>query len=270
MKLLFKIIFREPYRLIKGSKAIEFLKLVSKYGDSTRYLPVRINFSGFRFHVPDALSFVWQYKEIFADECYKFPTDNDSPVIYDCGSNVGLSCLYFHTLYPKARIRAFEADKTIAGYLEENLKNNGAAGTEIICKAVWINNDGIDIAIEGADGASIYSDKFRKERVPSVRLKELLESETAVDMLKMDIEGAESEVLLDCGQELAKVKNIFIEYHSFTGRPQRLDEILSLLSQNGFRYFMKQAQHRDQPLVNRTDKNFPDLDLLLNIFAYRP
>lgn len=268
MTLFLKLLFREQYRLLKTPASREFLRLALRFGNTGRHLPVDISFLDYSFYVPDALSFIWQFKEIFADESYKFLSDNRAPVIYDCGSNVGLSCLYFKKLYPSAQITAFEADSNIARYLEKNLRNNGAGDVRIINKAVWTANDGIQIALDGADGASIFSEKAKTE-VPSVRLKEMLEEEPRIDMLKMDIEGAETDVLLDCGDKLSKVSNMFIEYHSFTSSKQRLNELLSLLTHNGFRYFAKQAQYRDQPLVNRTDKNFPELDLLLNIFAYK-
>src|SRR5688500_10055596 len=49
-------------------------------------------------------------REIFVREIYRFETDIRNPVIIDCGSNIGLSVLYFHKSYPGARILAFEPD----------------------------------------------------------------------------------------------------------------------------------------------------------------
>lgn len=268
MKLFLKLLFREPYHLLKGRRQMEFMRLALLYGDSMRYQQQQVSFLNYRFTVPDTLSFINQYREIFADESYRFFSARPDPVVFDCGSNVGLSCLYFKSLYPSARITAFEADAAIAGYLENNLKNNGIAGVDVIKKAVWTDGDGIDIALEGADGASIFSDR-PKTHVPSVRLKDMLEKYDSIDMLKMDIEGAEADVLTDCQDSLSRVNNMFIEYHSFLNGPQRLDEVLSILRRNGFRYFLKQAQYREQPLINRTDKNFQGIDLLINIFAYK-
>ncbi len=86
---------------------------------------------------------------------------------------------------------------------------------------VWINVRGVDINIEGADGSSIYS-YWEKQRVKSVRLKDLLDSETEIDMLKMDIDVAENDVILDCGSSLKVVKKIFREYHSYINSIQKL------------------------------------------------
>ncbi len=46
----------------------------------------------------DTLSFL--LKEKFVDEQYYFKETNISPVIFDCGSSIGISVLYFKCLYP--------------------------------------------------------------------------------------------------------------------------------------------------------------------------
>jgi FkbM family methyltransferase len=226
------------------------------------------HFNGLKIFANDSLSFIWQYKDIFADESYKFATDSITPVIYDCGANIGVSCLYFNRHYPSSRIIAFEADASIAKILKENLARNGAANVELIDKAVWINNDGIEIGLDGADGASINSLK-NKKRVQSIRLKDLIENEKMIDFLKIDIEGAEYEVILDCKDSLKKVKNLFIEYHSYADADQKLSEILKVLEDNKFRYFINLVNHREMPLVNRKNKFNPKMDLQLNIYGYK-
>ena len=48
-------------------------------------------------------------------------------------------------------------------------------------------------------------------------------------MLKMDIEGAETDVIADCHDALANVHNVFIEYHSYVDHPQGLASIINTL-----------------------------------------
>jgi FkbM family methyltransferase len=268
VKLFFKVIFKEIYHLLKNKNQREFLRLVFIYGDKPRYRMERIHFSGYFLDVPDCLSFVWQFKEIFADENYKFISDNQVPIIYDCGSNIGVSCLYFKKIFPAAKITAFEADPKIAQILTQNLKQNHLENINVLPKAVWIHNEGVEISSEGADASTIYSDK-NKIKIESVRLKDLIKSEEKIDLLKMDIEGAETDVLRDCKEELSNIKNIFIEFHSFINNKQSLDEILEILEANGFRYFIKPAADRNQPFLNQMNKNFPEMDLQLNIYAYK-
>jgi FkbM family methyltransferase len=266
MRLFFKLLFRGFYKFLTNSDQREFMRLVFLYGDKKRYEKTVVKFLNYKFHVADCLSFIWQFKEIFVDEAYKFETKNVEPVIYDCGANIGLSCLYLKNIFPDSRIKAFEADPNIAKILSSNL--NDLKKVEVINKAVWINDEGVEISLEGADAASIYGSK-NKVKVDSVSLNKLIENEEKIDMLKVDIEGAEVDVIKDCKESLHKVENIFIEYHSFLNYPQDLDSILKILKEKNFRYFIKQPADRNSPLLNRFNKNYPEMDLQLNIFAYK-
>jgi FkbM family methyltransferase len=216
--------------------------------------------------VPDMLSFIGQCKELFVDEIYNFQSKSSSPVIFDCGANVGTSCVYFKTLYPTAKIKAFEADDNITQYLRENLQHNNITDVDVIDSAVWIHSDGISFSCEGADGGSIQgSDNLNK--VKSIRLRDYLQKEEIVDLLKIDIEGAEYEVLKDCKDTLDNVENIFIEYHSWNNSPQKLSEILAILEKNNFRYYISSISERSHPFINiGLDQN---MDLQLNIFGVR-
>jgi FkbM family methyltransferase len=254
------------YRYIGSRNRREFYKLLDRYGKVERFQPRTIAFINYRFDVPDCASFIWQFKDIFVDEIYKFKSSSIEPVILDCGANIGTSCLYFKNLYPNARIRAFEADPNIADILKANLRENGIVDIEVVDKAVWVNNDGVEFGMQGADGSSIYSDT-NKTRVGSVRLKDELERAKEVDFLKMDIEGAEAEVLIDCGGYLSRVKHLFVEYHSLRGQAQRLSEISGILTENGFRYYMESIPGREHPFIDEGVN--PRIDLQLNIYAYR-
>jgi FkbM family methyltransferase len=218
--------------------------------------------------VPDARSFLWQFKEIFADESYRFQADTDAPLIYNCGANVGVDTLYFKRLYPKARIKAFEADPTVADYLRRNVAANRLKDVEVIAEAVWTENTTVSFASEGADGGSVVTGTANTQ-IPATRLRDRLARETAVDLLKMDIEGAETAVIEDCADVLHRVRHVFIEYHAYLGQPQSLQQVLAILAQNGFRYFLRPEADRRTPFINRTNRQTPQMDLQVNIFAYR-
>jgi FkbM family methyltransferase len=266
--LFLKILFKEFYYLLRSRESRTFLRLTLQYGGTKRYQPTLVRFLRYRFQVPDAFSFLWQFKEIFVEEAYHFKASGPQPLIYDCGANVGTSCVYFKQLYPNARVKAFEADPNIAHYLKQNLASNGLQNVEVFTKAVWKDEAGIDLSQEGADSGSVHG-SGNKVRVPSVRLRDLLAREEHVDMLKIDIEGAETAVLTDCGDMLSRVQHLFVEYHAYLGQTQDLDEILAVLRSNDFRYFIRDAQDRPRPLSNPYYRNNKEMDLQLNIFAYR-
>lgn len=256
------------YRFLTNKNYRRFIWYSIFYGNKKRFIARTFNLNGLKIFAPDTLSFIWQYKEIFADESYKFQTNSQTPVIYDCGSNIGTSCLYFSLNYPNSTIKAFEADPNIAKILKGNLLRNNIQNIEVNNKAIWINDDGVEMSLEGADGGSIFSDT-NQVKIPSVRLKDMIEKESKIDLLKIDIEGAEYEVLKDCSSSLQKVKNIIIEYHSYVNSDQKLSEILEILEKNNFRYFIKPVNDREKPLINRRNKFNPKMDLQLNIYGYK-
>ena len=268
MRLFLEILFRELYRAFTEKNYREFLRLVLLFSNSPRYTQSKIKFLNYNFTVPDTLSFIWQFKEIFADNSYLFKTGSEQPVIYDCGANVGTSVLYFKQMFPSAKVKAFEADPKILEILNQNISKNNISNIEIIGKAVWVNNNGVEFSQEGADGSSIFGSE-NKIKIPSVRLKNFLDEEMKIDLLKMDIEGAEIEVIKDCNASLQKARHIFIEFHSQVNDIQKLDIVLNTLTSNGFRYFIKQEADRKQPFINRRNKNNLAMDMQLNIYAYQ-
>lgn len=267
MRLL-RFLFKDLFRSLKTPSGRQFLWLLLRYADRPRNQPFRARVGPFQFRVIDGLSFAWQYKEIFTDEYYRFQTAEAAPVIYDCGANIGMSIAFFRENYPNARIVAFEADPVVGEVLRENLTTNAIQNVELIHKVVWINSEGVDFGTGEADAGSMYSTEGR-QRVSSVRLRDYLLREPRIDFLKMDIEGAEADVLADCHDALGNVQNLFIEYHSYVGHRQALASVLALLEQNGFRYYIDTNQHRVRPFIVRRYKGNDVMDLQINVFAYR-
>lgn len=257
MKKIYKKFFK------KNTKESDIL--FEKYKNKKRFIEENVAFKGCVLRVPDVVSFAYQIKEIFSNEIYKFKSDKESPLIYDCGANIGTSVLYFKQLFPNSKIKAFEADEKIAAVLKENIGH--LKDVELLQNAVWINDEMLTFNSEGADGGSLVGSFDNKQQVKALRLKNLLENDEEIDFLKMDIEGAESEVIKDCADSLGNVKNVFIEYHSFKNREQDLDEILRILRINGFRYFMETINKPANPFIQIN--NADPMDLQVNIFGIK-
>lgn len=261
----FKYIFKNCYLAFTSKYYRTFLKLLLVEGGRKRYKPCKVSFQGFHFEIPDGLSFAWQYKEIFVDRSYQFQSSGNAAVIIDCGANVGLSALFFSIHYPEAKIIAYEADPGIANFLKSNIERNKIKNVTVVAKAAWINDNDLEFGSEGADGGSIHSEGGKKVSIKAERLKDVIGNFQSVDMLKMDIEGAEREVLNDCREVLGKVKNIFIEYHDYLEDTQYLSEIISILESNGFRYRITSLPAKGLPMFPPVKKK--GMDLQLNIFA---
>jgi FkbM family methyltransferase len=233
-----------------------------------RYQVVEIPFRGKKLRVPDPVSCYYAYKEIFGVGIYEFPTDKEKPRIIDCGANIGLSVIFFKTLYPMANIMAIEADPSIFDYLKKNLGELGFNDVFLIQKAVsGTNGDGTFFA-EGADagrlGVSIHGIE-KSIKVQCTTLDELI-NDREVDFLKIDIEGTETDVILGC-KNLHLVKNLFVEYHSFQSSHQSLHEILAKLAGSGFRYYINAPFCPKKPF-NQIENNL-GMDLQLNISCIR-
>jgi FkbM family methyltransferase len=211
-------------------------------------------------------------REIFLEEVYKFTACNTQPRIIDCGANIGLSVIYFKRLYPGAKVIAFEPDADIYRKLNENLLMFGLHDVMVYEKAVWNANTNLKFHAAGSLSGAVQSDIQTAEtnqsfkNVKAIRLSEWLNEPT--DFLKIDIEGAEFEVLTDCETKLGNVSNIFIEYHSTPGKKQCLHILLEILSKAGFRAYIREAWNNlPYPYQHKMYK--PVWDMQLNIFGYR-
>lgn len=243
----------------------EYEKIFEKYKDQQRFVEQTIKLENIQFKVPDVVSFAFQVNDIFIDNSYQFNSQTNSPIIYDCGANVGTSILYFKKLFPKSIIKAFEADTNVFNYLEQNVKS--FSDVQLFNNAVWINNDEISFNSEGADGGSLINNFETKQKIKAIRLKELLQKEEKIDFLKLDIEGAETDVILDCANELNKVEYLFVEYHSIVNHPQSMGEILSAMTNAGLRYHLETVMAQPFPYIQRNI--FNNMDLQMNIYGYR-
>jgi len=208
-------------------------------------------------------------REIFVDQAYRFESDNPAPRIIDCGANVGLSVLYFRLLYPSASIVAFEADPVLFQLLRRNVCTIGSENIELH-EAALSDRDGRAVfRADGGVGGRLVRDSggHGLVAVRTTRLSPFLDRK--VDLLKVDIEGAEYGVLQECKGELGNVKNLVLEFHGTRGESQRLHELLALLSGAGFRYHIREANPSPYPLARRGRQELGPFDLQVLIYGWR-
>jgi len=233
-----------------------------------RYVPFTTKYPGFICHVIDKSSFLSMCDEIFDREIYKFKSTTDTPVIIDCGANIGLSTIYFKTKYPLAKIISFEPDPYVFETLTKNIELTNNNGITLINKGLGKISETKKFFSEGADGGRIALPED-DQNIISIEIEILSPYlKEPVDMLKIDIEGSELEVLEESSNELKNVKNIFIEYHSVDNKEQGLDRILFLLSKAGFRYYIESTGVNSKYPFIKIEKHL-NYDNQLNIFGYR-
>ncbi len=234
-----------------------------------RFVVFQTRYPGFLCTVADKSSFLFMYDEIFGKEIYKFKTNAKTPFIIDGGSNIGLSVVFFKKLFPEAEVLAFEPDPDIYAILKKNIVSAGVAeGVTCIGACLAAEKGSVTFYSDGSDGGSKinHGQATKKIEVPAVVLSDYITK--PVDFLKLDIEGAELEVLESSRENLKKVKNIFVEYHSQSNQPQGLDNILLLLKEAGFRYYIEHVGIRSPfPYISQNSDH--GMDLQLNIYGYR-
>lgn len=264
MSSLSKLIRFYQLNLSPGKKhfqEIERLKNIPRYKGGSS------NLFGLDMLFGDANTYLGGGEEIFKKKVYQFNAVNDTPFIIDCGANIGLSVLYFKQLYPNSELIAFEPDPKIFSILKENIENNHCKNVKLHQKAIWIDNNGVEFNLEGGFSGRIPKSEEEKiiVKVESQSLKELINK--SVDFLKIDIEGAENQVVFDIEDKLHFVKNIFIEFHSHVSEEQNLGEILTLLKKHNFRYTLHEAYVNKKPYVDRN--TMLGMDLQMNVYGFR-
>ena len=246
--------------LSKNIRFIDRIKTIFK----KRFITTSIILNKKTFTYTDSLSFMTMYNEIFQKRIYDYNSDEPIPVIYDCGSNIGLSVIFFKLLYPEAELHAFEPDPEIFKILSSNMTDYGFNNLHLHQNAVWKNEELLSFSSQGGSSGKII-DQDSPIKVKAIRLSEWLTKK--VDFLKIDIEGAEFEVLKDCALVLHNVKNMFIEYHSFIDEEQFLDEILLIIKKAGFKYYIQHETSSRSPFIQI--KTIGSMNAQLNLFCYR-
>ncbi|MGH7665079.1 MAG: FkbM family methyltransferase [Gemmatimonadaceae bacterium] len=145
----------------------------------------------------------------------------DARTIVDCGANVGYSSAYFLSRYPRSRVIAVEPDPRNFAWLQRNLEPYGDR-VSLRCSAIWRESAALAVAPgEFGDGRE-WATQVRPARpgevatIQALTIGDVLDDVGCerIDILKIDIEGAEAEVFRgDVSAWLGRVNNLVIELH---------------------------------------------------------
>lgn len=199
---------------------------------------------GMPVHVVDYHTFRGLFTEVFVQQPYYFESRSERLRILDCGSNIGLSILFFKRLYPRAVITGFEPDPRTFKALAENVA--GLADVTVVNAAVADTEGPAELYLDPADGGGAGASLIRRSitsgrapatiTVPTVRLSAYVDAE--IDFMKLDVEGAEGRVIRDLfdTNRLRLIREIVLEYHhGFSGLGNELHEILAMLRACNYR-----------------------------------
>lgn len=162
------------------------------------------------------------YKQVFINKEYDFFVTKQPMVIVDAGANIGLASIYFANKFPDAKIIAIEPEASNF----EVLKKNVAQYPNIVPvhAALWDKNETINLIDPGLGkwgfmtvGNESPESEIGKNChvVPAMTVKKIMQDNDLkkIDILKIDIEGAEKEVFRDTSSWIESVDSIIVELH---------------------------------------------------------
>lgn len=177
--------------------------------------------------------------ENFFEIPYERADFGEPRLVVDAGAHVGCFSARIHQWFPNAEIIAFEPEPENARLLAENFELNGLRG-KAVAKALWIEDTTLEFLagrsnsgrLAGSSGAfdeeRIANRLSHSVKVSATSLRTVLgERLKEVGLLKLDIEGAELDVL---DRELPNLSNdtvILCELHFLDKNRARFEEILA-------------------------------------------
>ena len=198
----------------------------------TRLKKIRLSFAdqAFDFYIDRQLDFD-VLRDTFVLEEYAITSTENVNVIFDIGSNIGTTVIYFALTHPTAKIFAFEADPDTS----KRFKINTAVFSDRIVfieKAVYSKDNTF---VEFHSSPTIHWSSSIVERpgtislsIPTITLDRVIEDFAIehVDLIKFDIEGGEYDAFVHF-THFNKVNMLVGEIHPEV-LPVSVDEFLRL------------------------------------------
>jgi len=186
-----------------------------------------------------AFTHVWLIEE-YSGRNFTF---NDSDIIIDIGSHIGLFTLYASQFCKQGKIICYEPIKENYQLLLSNIELNHLSNVECYNKAVSKSNSPIRIYINSDEsGHSMFDPQENFIDVDSISLQQIIDDHhiDSIDFLKLDCEGAEYEIIENLPKSrFSQIKKMIIEYHLADKKPFLLKNLLNTLESNSFKISKK-------------------------------
>ncbi|MEM8618560.1 MAG: FkbM family methyltransferase [Actinomycetota bacterium] len=218
----------------------------------------RYSVGGEEFFACTRASIEHVYEQVFVDREYDFSTDAPAPNIIDCGAHYGVATIFFLKRYPQASVLAFEPDPTSAEVFRMNIELRALERVRLVEAAVSdYSGDGdlfgeFDGQRPDSQGSSLlqaWGDRgYTTTRTVNVaRLSDHIDQ--PVDFLKLNIEGAELQVVRDLSRtgRLELVRQLYVQFHQTRSlnSDDEYREVLHTLESAGFEMSKTQMSIRE-------------------------
>ncbi|WP_220624286.1 FkbM family methyltransferase [Pontibacter sp. HSC-14F20] len=255
---LWKLAFSRQNTILAG-RLRTFLTLLRIYAQAKFSKktdgPIQLQLEGFTVTGYNYVTLTELYTDIFIKQVYRFASTSTQPFIVDCGANIGMAVLYFKQLYPDSEVRAYEANPDAFALLQQNVTANKLKGVRLFNYVLSDTNGEVDFyipaATAGLNGSlNPFIAKGTKQRLPAYRLSGLLPENSVIDFVKVDIEGAEFNLLSDLSESgrLNDIQQLVVELHSSSEEmQQKYNRLLNIFG----------TAYRHDPASDQYTLNFP-------------
>ena len=176
---------------------------------------------------------LWTVREVFLEQSYRLPVNVQPQVIIDLGANIGLTSLWFATVFNPSVIIAVEPMPENVALARLNLHGNGYMVD--LLEAAVVAHPGA-VGFERNARHSLGKVKRGGDlQVAGVTMNDLLDRtpDGQADLVKMDIEGGEEELLLGDVAWARRVGMVVAEMHPTL---VDYDKMIGALKATGMRY----------------------------------
>lgn len=159
-------------------------------------------------------------------------------IIVDIGAHIG-SFSVFSSQYAK-NVISYEASPENYKLLIENIRLNSLKNIKAQNTAIYSKKCKMDFVLDKGNtgGNSFYLNSQKgKLQINAIPLSQIFTDHklNRIDFLKMDVEGAEYEILLNTPKKyLDKINKIALEYHDYFPTEHNVQELVVFLKKNGF------------------------------------
>jgi len=183
------------------------------------------------FECENTIASRWTSREILNNSTYPtLPFIGSVETILDIGANCGAAAVHFARAYPDAAIHSFEPGSLQRSILERNAA--GYPGIRVHPFGLHSEDQTLTLYPGLADSgqSSLIRSEFTSADGETVEIRSAAgwieeAGVQQVDIVKVDVEGVETEVLRSLSSVLQQVKVVYVEYESRADR-RTIDKIL--------------------------------------------
>lgn len=221
---------RVKVRLAETSDTARALRRLSETPAGAPAEPVAFRALAHPFHLrPGTKDVLVAINNFVRREYGAFDAKGAPKVMVDGGAYIGDTSAYFLSRFPGLRVIALEP---MPESREQAQRNLAPYGDRVELREAALTADGAPVRMSGVQTGARIGDAGDLE-VPSVSISQLLDEmpDARIDILKLDIEGAEGPIFADAPERwLDRVGTIIVETHG----PEITDTVLGAMATNGW------------------------------------